>query len=336
MLSSFSCPVCSESGWKAIQTFQYGRSDEIPRSLGAYRDYVLLRRRIMFELWFPGAETITLQSVMCRECGFMAYAPRPAEEDIDAKYRFLQATERDIGGQGSSPKAKSADRRRATRVYRAIARHATGGHISLLDFGGGNGKLLAPFLERGHSCVLVDYTQEPLAGVEKIGDTIENVPADRRFDAIICSHVLEHVAQPAQLLRRLSDHLTAGGVIYGEVPAECWRGIEIALDPVTHVNFFTLDTFLDLFARQDLDVLAGKRIVGTYGEGRMEVVLVVARKGTTDGRLRSRADVREAERLLNPSFWMDLQRRLRLRRLPTVGGMLRTSRSVVAALRGKQ
>jgi SAM-dependent methyltransferase len=331
MLSSFPCPVCSESAWKPIDTFRYGRSDEIPRSLGTSRDYILLRRRIMFEVWFPDAKTITLRSVMCCGCGFMAYAPRPSEEDIDAKYRFLQATEKDIGGQGPSAKAKSADRRRATRVYRTMARHLASGRISLLDFGGGNGKLLAPFLKRGHSCVLVDYTQEPLPGIEKIGDTLEDVPSDRTFDAIICSHVLEHVAEPAQVLRRLSDHLTAGGVIYGEVPAECWRGIEIGLDPVTHVNFFTPSSFLELFARQDLDVLAGRRIVGTYGQGRMDVVFVVARKGATNRRPGPRTGVREAERLLNPSSWMELQRRLRLRKLPTVGGLLRRLRSVMGS-----
>jgi len=280
----------------------------------------------MFELWFPEADMITLQSVMCGACGFMTYAPRPSEEDLEAKYRFLQATERNIGGQRASPKGQAADRRRATRVYRTIAPYVGSEHVNVLDFGGGNGKLLAPFLERGHSCVLVDYTLEPLPGIQKIGETLEDVPTDRKFDVVICSHVLEHLAQPAQLLRALADHLTTSGVIYGEVPADCWRGIDIGLDPVTHVNFFTLSSFLEVFERQKLDVLMGKQMVGSYGEGRIEVLLVVARNGGTSRRVGSRASVRETERLLHPSLWMELRHRLRLRQVPSVGGLIRRLR----------
>jgi SAM-dependent methyltransferase len=330
MLTSFPCPVCDGSTWKPIETFRYGRSDALPGSRGHYRDYVLLRRRVLFEVWFPDAETITLRSLMCCGCGFMTYAPRPSEADLEAKYRFLQATEKDIGGQSSSPKVRLADRRRAISVYTAIARYVARERISVLDFGGGNGKLLAPFLERGHCCALVDYTLKPLPGIQKIGETLHDVPPEQTFDAIICSHVLEHLAQPAQLLHRLSNHLSEDGVMYAEVPAEIWKGIGIERDPVTHVNFFTFSSFHELFARQGLDVLEGMQGVGTYGGGRIDVLVVIARKGGARVRPMSHAGVRETERLLNPSCWMELHRRSRLRKLPTVAGLLRRLRSTMA------
>lgn len=330
MLTSFPCPVCDGSTWKPIQTFRYGRSDELPGSRGDYHDYVLLRRRVMFEVWFRGADTITLRSLMCCGCGFMTYAPRPSEGDLEAKYRFLQATEKDIGGQSSSPKARLADRRRAIRVYKTLTRYATGERISVLDFGGGNGKLLTPFLDRGHCCALVDYTLEPLPGIQKIGETLGDVPTQKTFDAIICSHVLEHLAQPAQMLQRLSSHLSEDGVMYAEVPAEIWKGIRIERDPVTHVNFFTFSSFHELFARQGLNVLEGMQGAGTYGEGRIDILVVVARKGGARVRPMSHAGIRETERLLNPSYWMELRRRSRLRQLPTVAGLLRRLRSTTA------
>ena len=127
-----------------------------------------------------------------------------------------------------------------TRMIGATATFGTDGEVPL-DFGGGDGKLLAPFVDAGHDCYLVDYNTEPLPGVKKLADTLDGV--DDTFDAIICSHVLEHVADPLGTLRDLRARLRPGGRIYAEVPSEVWRGIPIERDPVTHVNFFTVASF---------------------------------------------------------------------------------------------
>lgn len=286
---------------------------------------------MLFDLWFPGTDSIALRSVMCRRCGFMTYAPRPAAADIEAKYRFLQESEKDIGGEGETPKAQVNDHQRAGRIFKTVMRHFAAGRIRLLDYGGGNGKLLAPFMEHGHSCVLIDYNRNPLPGIEKIGDSISDLPAGRKFDAILCSHVLEHVALPAWLLHGLSDHLAAGGVIYAEVPVECWRGIEIGLDPVTHSNFFNLGNFLELFARQGFTILEGRKIAGTYGESRMDVAFAVARKTAAVPAFIADRGIREAKRLMNPTFAMEVGLRLRMRRFPTMRGMLKRLRAAVTA-----
>lgn len=262
-----------------------------------------------------------MRSVLCSGCGFITYAPRPSSADIEAKYRFLLAADpRKDSGQGN-PKAWAKDRRRAKRVFAAVMRHCGARRIHVLDFGGGDGKLLIPFSRHGHECALIDYGRDSLPGIERIGESIADMPAGRTFDAIICSHVLEHVAHPAQLLRSLSDRLRAEGVLYAEVPLECWRGIGISLDPVTHVNFFNRGNFFELLARQGLDILEGGRIAGTYGDSRLDAVFAVVRKRTQVRGSFSARGIREAERLLDPSWQMEIRRRLRLRRWPTMRGM---------------
>ncbi len=331
MLQSFSCPVCGKDDWRTVHHVHYAKSDVLPPGPDGRRDYYLLRRHVLFALWFPGKDAVRLRSVMCRGCGFMTYAPRPSAEDIEAKYRFLLEAEPGRGGAQGTAKAMARDRRRAKRVFRTVMRHGDAGRIRVLDYGGGDGKLLAPFSRHGHECALIDYGREPLPGIERIGESVADLPAGRTFDAIICSHVLEHVAQPAPLLRSLSDHLHPEGVLYAEVPLECWRGIGIGLDPVTHVNFFNFGNFLEMIARQGLAVIEGRRIAGTYGDSRLDVAFAVARKGTqSEGSFSARGS-REAELLLAPSGWMEVRRRLRLRRWPTMRGLLARLQAALAA-----
>ncbi len=323
MLHSFPCPVCDGNRWHTVGDFHYGRSDEPPSTLGNLRKYVRLRRRVLFEVWFPEADEVDLRTVFCGECGFVAFSPRPSEADIDAKYRFLQREERDIGGQKPSGKARRRDARRAERIYRSVVRHADKGSLRVLDFGGGNGKLLVSFQRRGHACHLVDYSLEPLPGIEKIGDTLEDLPAESTYDVILCSHVIEHLGNPRQTVRDLAVRLREGGIVYGEVPIDVWGGVDNRYDPVTHVNFFTPLSFELLFAKEGLGVLESRQIGGTYSGGRVHVTFVIARKGKEVLEEALPRGPGQTLRLLHPTMWMRIQRAWRLRRVPRIAGILR-------------
>ncbi len=323
MLSSFPCPVCDADRWQPIDEFHYGRSDEIPTSLGTLREYVGLRRRVLFEVWFPDATELVLHTVLCKACGFVAFSPRPSEEDIDAKYRFLQREERDIGGQKPTRKAQQEDAKRAERIYRSVARHKGNGPLRVLDFGGGNGKLLTSFQSRGHVCHLVDYTLEPLPGIEKMGDTLDQLPSGTTYDVILCNHVIEHLGNPRRTVRDLASLLEEGGILYGEVPIDVWGGVDIRHDPVTHVNFFTPHSFELLFAKEGLRILKCRQIGGTYGGGKIYATLVLAEKHGDDLIEALPRGPEQALRMLRPTVWMRIVRAWRLRRFPGVAGLLR-------------
>jgi SAM-dependent methyltransferase len=316
----FTCPVCSAASWESHVRYHYAAWEHHLETSGLTNNE-RLRRRILFEVWFPNAEVVELQSVLCKGCGFMTYAPRPSADDIESKYRFLQETERDIGGSGTSKRALAMDRRRAESTWRAVLRHAPAGRRRVLDFGGGDGKLLAPFLERGDDCFLIDYNIQPLPGITKLADTLDEVPCEERFDVIICSHVLEHVAEPGQILRELGRRLAAGGVLYGEVPAEIWRGAPITRDPVTHVNFFTLPSFEELFRRHDLRLLESRQARGSYGGFTKPVLVVVAAPGRANGARPAGEAARHTRGLLDPGPAASLAHRWQTR--PTAPTVLR-------------
>ena len=69
---------------------------------------------------------------------------------------------------------------------------------------------------------------------------------EKKFDIVICSHVLEHVSDLSNLVTKLKEQLKSNGIIYAEVPQEIWAGLRIDADPVTHVNFFSLNSFLSI------------------------------------------------------------------------------------------
>ncbi|MEV6581256.1 class I SAM-dependent methyltransferase [Streptomyces sp. NPDC051582] len=316
MNETFTCPVCADDDWETHGCWKYQAGERTQTEGGVLSDYELLRRRVLFEVWYPGRTAVTLRERLCLRCGFMTYAPRPTSDDVAAKYRFLQHWEKDIGGSASSALGAKLDRRRADRAHVAVVSVLGREPRRVLDFGGGNGKLLAPFLERGADCALVDYNDRPLSGVRKLADTLRDLPDVEPFDAIVCSHVLEHLADPLTTLQRLRPLLSADGVLYSEVPVEIWKGLPIGPDPVTHINFFTPRSLTRLHTRAGLRIVTAHRFQGNYAAYRMQVAALVSRR--EDGRTLPEpgADAAEARRLLRPSMFDRLVHTWHRLRLP--------------------
>jgi hypothetical protein len=257
----------------------------------------------LFEVWLPDADEVLLRAVICSDCGFVGYLPRPDARDLEAKYEFLLEHEAQAGDELET--AIVADRGRGERTYEAIARRAARVPGRVLDYGGAEGRLLSPFLHAGWECDLVDYVEESLPGVNRLGATLSDVPTGRGYDAIICSHVLEHLAEPGATLLELRPFLAEGAVLFAEVPVDLWGGLPIARDPVTHVNFFTALTLEQLLARNGYRVLDRVAMTGSYAGTVKDVTFAVATPGG-DGAPDGRPAVAEAEALLKPA----LRRRL--------------------------
>lgn len=307
MKASCPCPVCGGGRWARVETFLYSRTDTqrggrlplatVRQRLGAagrvllfarprrrpvrrlcFSPYQLLRRRVLFEVWFPTQKTITLAAACCVDCGFVAYWPRPSDDEVAAKYAFLKQHEPDVGGQsGYDCHALKSDLARAGRVYERCLPHLMPGRLRVLDYGGGNGKLMQPFLAAGHSCYLVDYSDRTLPGVVKISDDMDAFVGDETFDLIVCSHVLEHVSDVGRLVSFLRRHLAESGVLYAEVPQEIWAGLSLEADPVTHINFFTKNSLSSLLLLNGLDPVEIRQEMADYGGTPTEVIWALAR-----------------------------------------------------------
>jgi SAM-dependent methyltransferase len=144
----------------------------------------------------------------------------------------------------------------------------------LLDVGAADGLLSRHLSERGWKVTAIEADPAMAAAgaphCERmlVADLNRGVPVlDGVFDTIVCGDVLEHLADPASVLRALVGSLAPGGDVVVSVPnvAHLWvrlsllagrfdyadRGI---LDR-THLRFFTRRTLDDLLAGAGLDVV---------------------------------------------------------------------------------
>lgn len=235
---------------------------------------------------------------MCRSCGFVSNIPRPDEQDIDAKYRFLV----ELGPDHGAPHLLHVQRRRARELYSFLTPWIPPAG-TVLDFGGDDGCLMSAFADMGHECLLVDYNDSPQSHVTKIGDTHHDLPGDLMVDVIICAHVLEHVAAPVSVIATLADHLGPSGILFIEVPMEIWRRPPLRIEPVTHVNFFVPTTLQRCVAEAGLHVIDCRLVPSLHPNGtRPAAVRLVADNCRSPRRALEGAS--EVRRFLSPG-WID-------------------------------
>lgn len=312
MKETFNCPLCKNNAWKPIEKYTYLRKDLTatnqtqyaglirklnivgrallfakPRESIIHYDtlspYQKLRREVIFNVWFKQKDCVQLNSIHCATCGFTCYSPRPTDGDIARKYEYLKKHEPDQGGQSDHDLyAKRLDSKRASRIYDKCMEHNSNKELYVLDYGGGNGKLMIPFIESKHNCHIIDYNDKPLSNILKIGDDINNYQTDAKYDVILCSHVLEHVSEVSNLIKKLKRLLKPDGIIYAEVPQEIWAGLRIEADPVTHINYFTMNSFLNLFLSNGFEVLEKKQLISNYSKVHLEVIWVLVKKSVSN------------------------------------------------------
>lgn len=286
MIKDFSCPICNSHKWEAVETFCYNKQnltnthiDKMSRRLYKLRkiarivfraapetkpisypflnSYDRRQQEVLFNVWFHGQDTVTLRSQYCLSCGFACYTPRPTEQDSKGFYAYISSQNK--YKKKANPKKKPApqkDMKRAQRIYTLTTEYVRKTKLSVLDYGGGQGQMLLPFMDAKHDCYLADHMDHQIPGVRKIADDLASMPTDRQYDIVICSHVLEHMPDPVALLKGLKEHLSSDRIIYAEVPMELRCGFPIESNPITHCNFFAPASFHNLFDK------AGYRVVG--------------------------------------------------------------------------
>ena len=98
----------------------------------------------------------------------------------------------------------------------------------VLDVGCGNGIISRGIGREGYCVRGIDISEKAIEKAKALTDlenvTFDNISAEQlvadgnKFDAVICSEVLEHLNQPGKLLRVLYDSLTDNGLLVVTVP----------------------------------------------------------------------------------------------------------------------
>ncbi|MFY8351510.1 class I SAM-dependent methyltransferase [Pseudoalteromonas sp. SSM20] len=116
-----------------------------------------------------------------------------------------------------------------------------------LDFGCGPGPALAKMLEeKGHTAALYDIFYYPHQEV-----------LNQQYDFVTCTEVIEHLAKPAEVWQQLLGLLKPQGVLVVMtklvINQERFKNWHYKND-ITHINFFSQETFSYLAKQSDLSL----------------------------------------------------------------------------------
>jgi SAM-dependent methyltransferase len=172
--------------------------------------------------------------------------------------------------------------------------------LRVLDIGCSEGMMLLYCRRNGTQAAFygMDILQERLnmalqRGYQSVSlQDIRNYPfpyPDHFFDVVICSHILEHLEHPENVLQELDRIMKSGGLLVAGIPVGLFPGIwwrkhmtprykphkrkEVALKQFGHVSFFTLPAFKKLLrahgfeteeARGDFLIRARKFFLENY------------------------------------------------------------------------
>lgn len=112
----------------------------------------------------------------------------------------------------------------------------------LLDFGCGSGRTLSMAKQLGWKVTGIEIDEKAVAKAKSLGLNIIQGDFQKlsemieQFDCVMCSHVLEHVNQPLELLKLLANTLRPQGIMFVSLPnskssvlqyyGDNWRGLE--------------------------------------------------------------------------------------------------------------
>ena len=191
----------------------------------------------------------TVPIIKCTGCGLMRQG-RMSESEINDAPSFVEYA----GGVDRFRRQKIEKESAHTRDFVKISDQLDqllGGKGRLLEIGCGMGATLNAFREKGWQVTGVepnDWTSEQAKsnyGLDVICAPFQEAGLEpESFDAILMLHVIEHLSDPYQAIRQISDLIRPGGYLVMETPRydtlmfRILRGRERSVIP-DHLHYFT-------------------------------------------------------------------------------------------------
>lgn len=155
-----------------------------------------------------------------------------------------------------------------TLAYELVEKVSAGHSLKILEVGCSSGYLGAALKEAGHHVFGVEPSHEAAQAAANVLDNVfEGTVQDfflqfseLKFDVVIYGDVLEHLANPKDILDLTREQLTSTGVVIASVPNVAhiciramllegrWDYAELGIMDRTHLRFFTKKTLIDLFS----------------------------------------------------------------------------------------
>ena len=194
--------------------------------------------------------------VQCSRCGFVYANTKVTQDQLDVYYADLSKYEDKTISTGGGFTQNDKDRLAATAIF--LNDQLKDKSLRILDLGCANGGLLRELKNEGFenlvgidpSSACIAITKEEV-GCECYQYSLFDIPGNvGKFDAIILSHVLEHVLNVRQTISIIDKLLNDSGHLYIECPnAEFYY--EVIHAPLQefnaeHINHFTETAFKNL------------------------------------------------------------------------------------------
>ena len=235
-----------------------------------------------------------LPVVCCRGCGLAHVDPIPSQDELA---QFYAERYRREYKQATTPRLRHVYR--AGRVAIDRLRHVallSAPPARVLECGAGGGEFAYLLTSSGYRYTGIEpndgyreYAREQY-GVDLRPGTLDDARFDDgEFDLIVMFHVLEHVRDPGDALRRLAAWLKPGGHLYLEVP----NGLTAVSSPSNlyhraHLYYFADEPLAGLAARAGL---APALVDGNAGHANLTAIFTKPLGSTTAERAASTSPV---------------------------------------------
>ncbi|MDO8282163.1 MAG: class I SAM-dependent methyltransferase [Thermodesulfovibrionia bacterium] len=200
------------------------------------------------------------QLISCNKCGFIHVIPSYTERELEEFYENYYAE--------STPSYLWFE-----KVYNIKKWKDTG---RILDIGCWEGKQLEFFIKEGWECVGTELNKNAASVAASKGIEVHQISireffekfADRKWDVINISYILEHIPDPADFLKKIKNNLNKDGMVIIEVPNE-FNPLQMAYlkehqhEPYwvalpDHLNYFNKEGLENLMERAGFNVIHGE------------------------------------------------------------------------------
>jgi SAM-dependent methyltransferase len=216
--------------------------------------------------------------VSCGECGLVYLLNPPDEKEIYEDYYKIEFTKDDYRS-GSDVEILNEIFEINNQRVKLIKKLAGEKDFTLLDIGCGSGLFLKSCTDAGFNVSGIDVSKNALKfakesfGLNVDSKTVSDLSAEgKKYDIITMWHVLEHVLNPVEELKKIMEILNGNGVLLIEVPnfnsikfklsGYKWKG---GNHPLYHRSFFTSKTLRDTFRKSGFNNIEQLRFTYKLG-----------------------------------------------------------------------
>lgn len=235
---------------------------------------------IFKESWdVVGLGLIELGYAICKNCGAVYQQPLvPWELMLKHYSQFSNYTNPGRHGKPARTKIENV-KRQVSKLNHHVENKG-----SLLQIGCSDGYTLSEFKKTGWKVSGVDPSTSALKlaneryGISGIVGNFESVTKLGQYDAIVATHVLEHIYEPKSFLEKIKVHLKPEGLLLLEVPCldrpETWPNGYFTFE---HVNYYSEQSLRSALSAAGFEIID----INITNEWVSSTVICVVAKPTT-------------------------------------------------------